>query len=137
MSNVHEIKIKKGYSDGTLKLSPKQTFARNKDFISWIIDSDTVTSIEKIEKKSGADIFIIPPHANGRDWSAEIKDNLPADSECEYLIGWNGKYGPKVFDPKISVNPTDSFMKVFIGLAVAFFLAILSFGLLQQKRNGK
>ena len=108
MSDTHNIKIKQGNADGTLDLSDGgHTFAKNTDFISWTIKKGVdVTSIEKIEKKSGADIFKTPPHQNGGDWIAEIKDNLPKDSEWEYSITWNGKFGRLVFDPIISVNPS-------------------------------
>ena len=108
MSQTHQIKIKQGNADGTLQLSDGgHTFAKNKDFVSWTIKKDIeVTSIEKIEKKSGDDIFKTPPHPNGGDWIAEIKDGLPKDSVYEYSITWNGKFGRQVFDPKISVNPS-------------------------------
>ena len=108
MSDTHTIKIKQGNADGTLDLSDGgHTFAKNKDFISWNIKKGTeVTSIEKIEKKSGADIFKTPPHFNGSDWVAEIKDDLPKDSEWVYSITWNGKFGRLVYDPIISINPS-------------------------------
>lgn len=108
MSDTHKIKIKEGQADGTLKLSDGgHTFAKNKDLISWTITKDIeVTSIESIDKKSGDDIFSTPPHPNGSEWIAEIKDDLPANCEYEYAITWNGKYGRQVFDPKISVNPS-------------------------------
>ena len=108
MSDTHTIKIKQGNADGTLDLSDGgHTFAKNKDFISWTIKKDIeVSSIEKIEKKSGADIFKTLPHSNGGEWIAEIKDNLPKDSEWEYSITWSGKFGQLVFDPLISVNPS-------------------------------
>jgi len=138
MANTHTIKIKEGFSTGRLKLKPKHTYARNKEFIRWTIKCDEVSAIEAIEKKSGTDIFKTLPHQDGTstDWIAEIKDDLPSDSVYEYKIVWNGQFGKVETDPKISVNPTDSFMKVAIGLAVALFLAILSFGLLKQKRKG-
>jgi hypothetical protein len=108
MSDTHTIKIKQGNADGTLDLSDGgHTIARNKDFISWNIKQGTeVTSIERIEKKSGIDIFKTPPYFNGDDWIAEIKDDLPKDCEWEYAIIWNGKFGRQVHDPKISVNPS-------------------------------
>lgn len=107
MSDTHKIKIKQGSADGSLDLSDGgHTFAKNKDFISWTIKNNTdVTSIEKIEKKSGDDIFKTLPHFNGGDWIAEIKDDLPKNCEWEYSITWNGKFGLLVHDPKISVNP--------------------------------
>jgi len=136
---MHEIKIKKGYSDGTLKLSPRQTIAKNKDFISWCIKDDgEVTSIENIEMKDGStDIFIIPPHRNGDQWSAEIKDGLPDDTEYEYSITWNGKWGGKEYDPKISVNPsTFNFIKLLIGIILGF-LGLLSLEFLRRKSSSK
>jgi hypothetical protein len=96
MSDVHEIKIKKGHSDGTLTLSDGgSTRAKNKDLIIWTIkDGIEVTSIESINKKSGTEIFKNPAYSNGTIWTAEIKDDLPDDCEYEYKIAWNGKFGP-------------------------------------------
>ena len=108
MANTHKIKIKKGYSNGNLKLRPGHTYAKNKEFIRWIIKAEEVTSIECIDKKSGTDIFATLPHRDGTttDWIAEIKNDLPDDCEYVYSITWNGKWGRQVYDPKISVNPT-------------------------------
>lgn len=141
MANTHKIKIKEGFDSGHLKLKPKHTYAKNKEFIRWTIECDEVTSIEGIEKKSGTDIFKVLPHQDGStsDWIAEIHDNLPDDSVYVYKIVWNGKFGRRETDPKISVNPTDSdiFMKVIIGVAVAVSLAIFSLRLLQKRSKGK
>src|SRR5256885_299491 len=105
MPDNRKIRIKKGYSDGKLKMSDRgHTWANKKDFINWMIDDHSdVTSIDIIEMKSGTDIFKTKPHPNGNEWSAEINHDAPDNSVYEYSITWSGTWGQKVFDPKISV----------------------------------
>ncbi len=141
MSETHKIKIKKGYSDGSLKVSPKHARARNKDFVSWRItaDDDEVTSIENIIIKEGStNIFLIPPHPDGGRWSAEIRDGLPEDSVCEYSIAWNGKWGPQEHDPKITVNPSFApSPQKLLAAVVAIIVAFFSWQLFRRKMNRK
>lgn len=144
MSSTHKIKIKEGYSNGELKLRPRHTYAMQKDLVRWTIKDEDVYSIVKMEKKTGVDIFEVSPHPEDTtnrksDWIAKIKDNLPPNTEYEYSISWEGKYGPKETDPKITVNPTGGFnyLKLLIGFILSLFLAFLSFKFLNKKRNRK
>ncbi len=140
MSETHKIKIKKGYSDGRLKVSPKHLRAKNKDFVSWRItaDDEEVSSIENIIIKEGStNIFKTLPHPDGSRWSAEIKDDLPEDSECEYSIIWNGKWGPQEHDPKITVNPSFAPSQKLLAAVVAIIVAFFSWKLFQRKMNRK
>src|SRR5687768_9190868 len=112
MSEVHPIKIKKGYADGRLKLSDDgETRAKKTDFIVWTIKDDIqVSSITGITKKSGSDIFITPPSpypgSEGKIWTAQIMDSPPLSPPYEYSIHWTGDYGDQTYDPKISIDPS-------------------------------
>ena len=141
MSSTRTIKIKKGYPDGTLDLSDGgHTQAYKKDYIIWTIKKhQDITSIEKIEKKSGTDIFKTPPKPNGiqpgSDWIAEIKDNASDYSEYIYSITWNGTWGRRIYDPKISVKPSKlNFIKLLTGITLAL-LGLLSLEFLRRKMN--
>ncbi|MBA2499237.1 MAG: hypothetical protein H0V30_05875 [Chitinophagaceae bacterium] len=141
MSNTHTIKIKEGFSNGELKLRPRHTYSKNKELIRWTIKDCDVYSIVKMDKKTGVDIYEVLPHPEDTtnrksDWIAKIKDDLPPDTEYEYSISWDGKYGPKEMDPKITVNPSGglNFFKLLIGFIVSLFLGFLSFRFLKAKK---
>ena len=135
MPQIKEIKINKGYPDGTLKLSDGgRTKADKKDFIIWSIkEKSNVASIKIEEKANSADIFSTPPHEQGGEWTAEIRWDADYDSEYNYSILWEDTDGnSRQHDPKIAVKPTPyvPFMFVkglvgvisFSGLACLFFL---------------
>ncbi|HSR37580.1 MAG TPA: hypothetical protein VLL95_01600, partial [Phnomibacter sp.] len=110
MSQVRKIKVMAGNpADKSLTLVPKEVIAWRGDFIVWEIDPYSgVKSIDKIEMKRGAkNVFLAPPHANGKNWTAEIDGEANEDDVCTYSIIWTGIDGKRrVFDPIITIKPT-------------------------------
>jgi len=125
MPRVHDIIIEKGYSNGRLVLSDRgHTPAAKSDFIVWSVKPGIeVTSIEGFQIKPGfPDIFVRPPASNGSAWTAQINPNTLDYTVCEYSIHWNGRFGRKTFDPKISVRPRKfNFRKWFFDFFFSFF----------------
>lgn len=140
MSGILKIKIKRGYSDGRLKLRYKlldlydatNAEAERRDFVRWINVADEVKSIEKIEPKPNSDnIFSVPPHRQDDNlWTAEISSGTPDYSKYIYSIWWKDIDGnPKQYDPKITIKPSAGIFftleRVAIGAAAVAGLSLL------------
>lgn len=131
MSDVNEIKIKKGFADGSLDLSDRgHTRAKKKDIIVWTIKDDIeVVSIEAIEKKYGNEIFVSQPSpcGDGSFWTAKIKSDAVIGHEWEYLIRWRHEDGSmKECDPLISIRPSTisgavQFLLLLLTIVIGFF----------------
>jgi len=109
MSQVRKIKVMAGNpAEQSLTLVPKEKIAWRGEFIVWEIDPHSgVRSIENIEKKEGAsDIFLIDPHPNGKNWTAEINSLVKEGDKYTYSIHWIGEDGKcRVYDPIITIKP--------------------------------
>jgi len=118
---AENIKILKGYSNGTLELSDNgHTKAKKGKGIKWKIkdqsdaNSIKVVSIESIYLKStSGNIFSVRPYRDGDKWKAEIDESASTNAESEYAIRWQDPEGNvRTHDPKISVLPSDSFFNI-------------------------
>ena len=133
-------------STGKLTLEPNDTVYVDKGKrVVWSI-SETVLNVDsfKIDKKSRSEeIFTFldrPPHNYTKKGGGTVGWFTRDRAEYEYSIDWiDTDENKHTHDPKISVNPSDDddYMKVFIGLAVALFAAMLTFGFVQRKRSRK
>jgi hypothetical protein len=140
------IAIMKGYPDGKLKLSDRgHTIAKRGDTILWQIDPDSeVDCIISIQEKSGStNIFPIPPHAQGNNWTGDISSTVPDCTIYVYSITWSNGSVTHVFDPIISIKPSKISLiepsKFSLIVLVTFVLGLFGTSLLfwRKKKSSK
>jgi hypothetical protein len=134
MPDVLQIKIKKAFANGRLKLKygfldlldAEDAKAKRTDFVRWENKTRVVQTIENIEPKPHSyNIFSIDPHRQTDDlWTAEISSSAPDHAQYIYTVWWRDKEGNlQRHDPKITIKPSaggfSGFEKIAIGATVA------------------
>lgn len=125
------IKIKgSNPSNGDLNLSDHgHTRASEHDTIIWQIKNDSgVYSITHIEEKANSDnIFETPPYQEGDHWRGVISRSVHPGDEYKYSIFWkDSENSPEhEYDPKISIRPSLSVIKIIVLLLALFSISYL------------
>lgn len=126
---THNIKLK--IKDGELDLSDNGfTKAYKTDFIVWHLKNNSGIDSFRIETKSGADIFVIPPTKNGDLWIGAIKQDAAVDSQYVYAIKYRktGDTTSITLDPIISIKPSTFIdLDILIPIIGGIILGLLGF----------
>jgi hypothetical protein len=141
MASRKKIRIRRAYSDGTLRLRREilifniipatDVKVEERDKVLWINESEDVQSIEGIElEDAGAtdEVFSVKPRNRGDGvWEAEIKQGASERGkgkavDYKYVIYWKDKSGVRqTYDPKLTIKPSAGLIEGSIEWPLALF----------------